>query len=118
MKMPRKPPIACSYRGCPNLVQPGEGGLCPEHQQDRHAHYNKSRGDKQYTQIYDSKRWVTARKQALYRDQGLCVECKEPAVLVDHIKELKDGGDPYALENLQSMCFRCHAIKTKEEAKK
>ena len=116
--MPRKPPIACSFRGCPNLVEPGTGGLCEEHKRDRHQHYNRSRTDKEYTKIYDSKRWQTARKQALYRDGGMCVMCNEPATLVDHIKEIKDGGDPYSLSNLQSLCFRCHSIKTQDENKK
>jgi 5-methylcytosine-specific restriction endonuclease McrA len=38
-----------------------------------------------------------------------------PAKIVDHIKEIKDGGDRLSLENLQSMCIPCHNIKTAKE---
>ena len=41
-----------------------------------------------------------------------------PAVQVDHIVPLHLGGDPYAKENLQSLCFRCHVIKTARENRK
>lgn len=115
--MPRKALIPCSYKGCPVLIESGSGNYCEEHKKIRHSNYQKLRGDSKFTKIYSSKRWDTARKQALYRDGGFCVVCGDPAVLVDHIKELKDGGEPYLLENLQSMCFQCHTIKTQEVEK-
>ena len=114
--MPRKAKVPCSHRGCRNLVEPGTGGYCEEHKTIRHQHYNKTRTDKKEIAFYKQKRWLSVRKAALYRDQGLCVVCKEPAVLVDHIIEVKDGGAKYSLENLQSMCHKCHAIKTQKVA--
>jgi len=116
--MPIAPKIACSHAGCSNTVAKGKGGLCPTHQRARHSQYGKTRNDKEHTKVYANKAWQTARRAALYRDDGWCVICKEaPAVLVDHIKELKDGGSAYSLENLQSLCARCHAKKTADVAK-
>lgn len=34
---------------------------------------------------------------------------------VDHIKPIADGGDPYEFGNLQSLCKRCHRMKTAKE---
>jgi 5-methylcytosine-specific restriction endonuclease McrA len=34
---------------------------------------------------------------------------------VDHIKGLRDGGAPYDLSNLQTLCGSCHAKKTRIE---
>ena len=116
--MPRKPPIACSQRGCSALVESGNNGLCDKHRAERHRHYTKTRSDSEHTKIYKTKAWQTARKMALYRDAGWCTRCEEaPAELVDHIIELKDGGKPYDLENLQCLCHKCHAQKTREAAK-
>ena len=116
--VPRKPPIACSHKGCPILAEAGEGGLCRKHKRERHIAYQKTRSDGEHTKIYGTKAWKLARKAALQRDQGWGVICKErPADLVDHIKELKDGGQPYALDNLQSLCNKCHNRKTAEVAK-
>ena len=116
--MPKKPPINCTFRGCPNLVEPGQGGLCEQHRRKRHKWDAQSRTDRADIKIYSTKAWRHIRKLALQRDQGWCVICKEkPADVVDHIKEIKDGGTPYDLNNLQSLCNSCHAIKTNEVAR-
>jgi len=113
--MPMKPPIACTHKGCSRLAKAGDGGLCSVHKKARHDNYSKMRGDKSITRIYGTKAWKLARRMALERDNGWCVMCqKKPAILVDHIKELKDGGSPYDLSNLQSLCHACHTKKTKE----
>ena len=116
--MPVASPVACGHRGCSNTTAKGNGGLCSEHQRARHKQYSQTRNDQEHTKIYSTKAWKTTRRNALYRDEGWCVICKEaPAVLVDHIKEIKDGGEPYLLSNLQSLCARCHNKKTAEVAK-
>jgi 5-methylcytosine-specific restriction protein A len=116
--MPRKAKVACTHRGCPTLVEAGNGGLCPQHQKKRHSYYDQTRSDKAHTAVYNKSAWKTARKAALQRDLGWCVICKEkPAELVDHIIEIKDGGCAYCLDNLQSLCNSCHNIKTNEVAK-
>lgn len=53
----------------------------------------------------------------------ICAECDRhalvtPGEVVDHVKELKDGGDPWDVDNLQALCKECHAKKTGEEVKK
>lgn len=42
----------------------------------------------------------------------------EPAVIVDHVKEIADGGDPYDWDNLQSLCLPCHNRKTAAERRR
>ena len=119
--MPSKPKVCCTVHGCPKYAQVGDGGYCSVHKKARHKDYGKSRTDHQYTKIYNTKAWKMVRKQALYRDDGWCVICKEaPAVMVDHIEEVKDLTDEtklYDLENLQSLCASCHNKKTREVAK-
>lgn len=57
------------------------------------------------------------RKQCLERDV-VCVRCLCSTTLeVDHIKELIDGGDN-SLNNLQTLCCKCHREKTTSEARK
>ena len=112
--MPYKPKIPCREKGCPELVESGSGGYCKEHKRTHDNRYQKSRADANLIKVYKSKGWATARRNALYRDQGMCTICGEPATMVDHIEEIKDGGDPFFLENLQSLCYRCHAIKTRQ----
>ena len=63
-----------------------------------------------------------ARPQQLF-DFPYCQICDEkngaqiPAVQVDHIVPLEVGGAPFDPENLQSLCKRCHVLKSAEEAR-
>ena len=68
-------------------------------------------------EIYDNKAWKG--KDGL-RNQRLtispfCVGCHAPAEMVDHIDPINNGGDPWDLENTQSMCNKCHARKSATE---
>ena len=56
--------------------------------------------------------WNQLRHQALVRDNHKCVKCGGPAEEVDHILELRYGGDEFDLGNLQSLCHSCHVEKT------
>lgn len=77
------------------------------------------------TEIYDTLDWLLARADALERDEGRCtavewydvqvdewgdlyevpVRCSETSDLhVHHIERPDDGGDPYDLENLLTLC--------------
>jgi len=64
--------------------------------------------------------WRRLRAQILQRDRGLCVRCRAlgrvtPATVVDHKKPVSDGGgDEWT--NLQSLCDRCHSLKTSQES--
>jgi len=57
------------------------------------------------------------------KQHPLCEVCKRngklvSAYLVDHIVEIKDGGDKLSADNAQSLCCRCHAQKTAIARKK
>jgi 5-methylcytosine-specific restriction enzyme A len=49
-----------------------------------------------------------------------CIEDDEliEAVHVDHIVPLEHGGEPFEKKNLQSLCLRCHVIKSAQEARR
>ena len=83
--------------------------------------FGKKRREKRdvYDQFYAQKHWRKA-SVAFRKANPLCVKCAArgrttPAALVDHIVERKDGGADYALDNLQSLCHRCHNSKTHYE---
>lgn len=62
------------------------------------------------------KRWQYVRRLVLDRDQWRCVKCERRGRLeVDHIKPLYQGGDQYAIANLQTLCRPCHFAKTAAE---
>lgn len=66
--------------------------------------------------IYKTARWKAVRKQAKDRDDWRCVECGNRGRLeVDHIKAIRDGGAEFDLDNLQTLCVRCHSRKTRLE---
>jgi len=61
--------------------------------------------------IYSKQRWKRLRLQQL-STEPLCRVCRRPASQVDHIKPVADGGEPWSLENLQSLCATHHSQKT------
>ena len=62
------------------------------------------------------RRWALARRRALDRDGWRCQQCGKPGRLeVDHLVPLEQGGAPYDLSNLQSLCKGCHVAKTTGE---
>jgi 5-methylcytosine-specific restriction endonuclease McrA len=65
--------------------------------------------------LYRSNRWKRLRKKVLMRDEFSCLECGRPANQVDHIVALRDGGEEFDQDNLQSLCNSCHSIKTAKE---
>ena len=71
--------------------------------------------------IRSSARWQRVRMIKLTQQST----CEDPfkhhpdrpilAKQVDHIVPLQDGGAAFAMENLQSLCTHCHAIKSQQE---
>jgi 5-methylcytosine-specific restriction protein A len=54
------------------------------------------------------------------RAAPLCRICQSadrlvPAVAVDHIRPIKDGGERFDPANLQPLCISCHNRKTAQE---
>ena len=62
-----------------------------------------------------SKRWENFRRRILERDNWTCRECRKYGHHVDHIRPLHKGGDPWAADNVQVLCWRCHVKKTRQE---
>lgn len=62
-------------------------------------------------------RWKALRMQALERDGWQCVQCGERQRLeCDHILPVRTHPHlSYSLANLQCLCGRCHARKTRLE---
>ena len=78
--------------------------------------YNKSYSKAEHAKIYNSNRWRRLRNDYI-KHNPLCVLCKKnnrttAAKVVDHIIEIADGGDIWNIYNLQSLCDKCHRIKT------
>lgn len=65
--------------------------------------------------VYDTLRWRRVRAQALARDEGHCTcsrllggSCGGGTPHVHHLIPVEDGGDPFALENLATVCPSHH----------
>lgn len=61
--------------------------------------------------------WRRLRERVLIRDRYLCQACLRQqrvtvATEVDHIRALADGGAERDMANLQSLCRKCHSLKT------
>lgn len=123
--MPRAAKHPCLHTGCGALVDCGTR-YCPAHQQAADAR------QQEHARIYDEKRpeakfyhgarWKRLRAWFLRR-HPLCEMCVQaghitPATVVDHIKEIADGGARYDPDNLQALCIACHNIKTADERAK
>jgi len=72
-----------------------------------------------HAKLYNSARWKAVREKQM-KIQPLCEVClnndlTEAATQVDHIKAITFGGSELDLENLQSLCYRCHGKKSKRE---
>lgn len=76
--------------------------------------YNEERRNKDSTAVYNTRRWQKLRALQLSREP-LCINfdvCHNVATIADHVIELSDGGEPFNIDNLESMCIGCHNTKT------
>lgn len=107
----------CTYPTC-KVVVVGNGSRCPDHPYIRpvKAPQPHSKG------IYSSSKWKRLRNRFI-ANNPLCVHCERiglirPATVVDHIVEIRDGGDVWNTDNYQSLCRDCHQIKTGMEQRR
>lgn len=92
----------------PILPKPKRAPWLPE----RKAWVHPTRRD----DVYQSKRWKELR--VWYRMHNpLCVQCGDAMYVVDHITPMSQGGAAWDVDNLQSLCRRCHDAKTASESK-
>ena len=60
--------------------------------------------------------WQHVRRAVFERDGYRCRACGLPGRLeCDHVQPLRRGGDPWDMDNLQSLCRACHIEKTRRE---
>lgn len=72
--------------------------------------------------FYHTREWRRCREEALRRDHGQCMRCREqgkytPAVTVHHVQHLREVPElALTLSNLQSLCEACHNAVHPEKA--
>ena len=69
--------------------------------------------------FYNSKRWRSLRNYYIQMNP-CCEQCKRDGTIkggfcVDHVKPITMGGSPVDISNLQTLCSKCHAIKSGRE---
>jgi 5-methylcytosine-specific restriction protein A len=71
--------------------------------------------------VHNSARWRYKVQPAYLRQHPLCAMCEaeapprlRPAVHVDHIVPLRDGGAPFDWSNLRSLCHSHHSAVTRQ----
>ena len=74
---------------------------------------------KRYSKIYKTNRWRKLRHWFISVNP-LCKMCKDNNVIskgevVDHITPIQNGGSEWNVNNLQTLCNKCHKIKTNKE---
>lgn len=72
--------------------------------------------------FYSSSAWIKLRNLKRHLNP-LCEKCAELGLIVpfhtiDHIKPISEGGEALNIDNLQTLCRQCHAIKTGKETAK
>ena len=116
--MPRSAPTPCRHPGCAALLN--KPGYCDVHRPAVHRDYGRARrGFDSERGFYQSAQWRAVRATFL-RVHPLCVLCQQrgrvvPAVVVDHVQPLKDGGARFEWHNLQALCVSDHNAKTAAE---
>ena len=109
--MPPRPLAPCRKPGCPATTR-NPGGYCDAHQDYAANRERERQARKETLPFYISGRWRRLRDWYIGR-HPLCEECgRAPATEVDHIREIRDGGDAMSESNLRALCHRCHMTKT------
>lgn len=116
----------CTAAGCNAIVDhngDGSSPRCTKHPSNfaprkKYEHHYDDRG----RNIYDTPLWKKYRKAQLLL-KPLCEDClmfgiSTPAKIVDHVIEIKDGGEIYDFDNFRSLCPMHHNKKTGQEKSK
>ena len=83
------------------------------------AHYNAVTRSPEANAFYHSISWQRMRDYVYARDMGICQVCGNAVTdrkIVDHIHPLKTSpSEKLDKNNLWTLCYRCHSIKTQLE---
>lgn len=82
------------------------------------AKYNKNKRDKEANAFYHSRRWQQVRNYIFNRDMSMCQICgnvTQNRKIVDHVIRREMCLNPLEINNLWTLCYTCHNIKTKAE---
>src|SRR5699024_8471230 len=83
---------------------------------DKAYNQKRNRENKEYVSFYKTTAWRHTREQVLTRDYSTCVRCGLSGNIVDHIVPSEDDWeDRLNTDNLETLCQRCHNLKTKRE---
>ncbi len=83
---------------------------------DKAYNQKRNRENKEYVGFYKTTAWRHTREQVLTRDYSTCVRCGLSGNIVDHIVPSEDDWeDRLNIDNLETLCQRCHNLKTKRE---
>ena len=83
---------------------------------DKAYNQKRNRENKEYVSFYKTTAWRHTREQVLLRDYSTCVRCGLEGNIVDHIVPSEDDWeDRLNIDNLETLCQRCHNLKTKRE---
>jgi 5-methylcytosine-specific restriction enzyme A len=111
VQMPNKWRNDCSVSGC-NLSA-STGRMCSMHRKEAKARHDLNRPNA-HKRGYDSQ-WKRTR-DAFIRNSPVCEFCGGPAEVIDHIVPIRCGGSSDE-DNTQSLCRKCHALKTASDMK-
>ena len=92
----------CSEAGCTDVAV--SRNRCRTHAREADRRHDPG----EHRRIYNRKRWRMTRRRQIVREP-MCELCGRIATDVHHRVDLRDGGNPYASENLASLCHECHA---------
>jgi len=114
--MPYSPKKPCRHPGCPELTH---DTFCDKHRREDNRIYNQYKRDVLSKTFYKTSQWLKVRKIKL-QQSPICEECKKNGTIVvgkivDHIVPIKLGGEPYDMDNLQTLCWSCHSRKSIQE---
>jgi 5-methylcytosine-specific restriction protein A len=102
----------CREAGCNQLLD--QSGYCDKHKKERRKPFENAQRSNEG--LYNTSKWQKLRMKHL-EEQDCCVYCGNGNRLTaDHIIPPRGNEDLFFSEdNLQTLCFYCHQIKTNEE---
>ena len=94
------PPRPCLRCAAPTT---NPGGRCDLHTRERVRQHNTRNA------YYQSTEWRALRRACLERDHTRCVICTDTYRLTAHHIHARELGGADAIENLVTLCGRCHS---------